>query len=104
MIRCSWVFLQSYFSHSMLLGNDDLTSCTHEVAGRRFSSHRFAAVTASMAIGQREIAAIVLEFFVALLLSNEGSFHPIEAFEKLRALVVFCRGFAIVVMLLLSWV
>jgi hypothetical protein len=52
-----------------------------------------------MAIGQREIAAIVLEFFVALLLSSEGSFHPIEAFEKLRALVVFCGGFAIVVML-----
>lgn len=46
-----------------------------------------------MAIGQREIAAIVLEFFVVLLLSSEGSFHPIEAFEKLRALVgVFAEG------------
>jgi hypothetical protein len=57
-----------------------------------------------MAIRQREIAAIVLEFFVALLLSSEGSFHPIEAFEKLKALEVFCgrvcdRGDA-----LLSWV
>lgn len=57
-----------------------------------------------MAIRQREIAAIVLEFFVALLLSSEDSFHPIEAFEKLKALVVFCGGFAIVGDALLSWV
>jgi hypothetical protein len=45
------------------------------------------------AIGQREIAAIVLEFFVALLLSSEGGIPYIEAFEKLRALVGFAEGF-----------